>query len=136
MTLSLNQTAFRNGETLRVELDARTFATAFTADVYVGVLLPDGVTVFFITSRSPLNGVVTRLDADARTFPPLLASVQLPQGLDITLMDFLVYPFAGGELAGSYAVFAFLTPPGAFTDGRMDPDDVVEIDVRSFVFSP
>jgi hypothetical protein len=136
LTLRLNQTAFRPGETLRVALDARNPDPAFTTDVYVGMLLPDGVTVLFITSRSPLNGVVTRLDADARTFPPLLASVQLPQGLDITLLDFWVYPFTGGELAGSYAVFAFLTPPGAFTDGRMDPDDVVEIDVRPFVFSP
>ena len=136
LTLSLNQTAFRTGETLRVELDAQNPGPAFTADVYVGVLLPDGETVFFITRRSPLQSVVTRLDADPRTFPPLLASVQLPQGLDITLTDFLVYAFGGGELAGTYTAFAFFTPPGAFTDGRMDPDDLVEIDVRPFVFSP
>jgi hypothetical protein len=92
--------------------------------------------VLFITSLSPLDGIVTRLDADPRTFRPLLANVQLPQGLDTTLMDFFVYTFAGGETAGTYAVLALLTPPGAFNDGRVDPDDVPVIDVRPFSFSP
>ena len=100
------------------------------------MLLPDGVSALFVTSLSPLNGMVRRLDADARTFPPLLANVQLPQGLDTTLTDFLMYPFAGGESPGTYTVFAVLTPPGAFNDGRIDAGDPLVIDVRPFVFTP
>jgi hypothetical protein len=134
--LSLNQTAFRSRDTLRVGLRAQNPGVPINADFYFGVLLPDGVTVLFVTSLSPLNGVVTRLDADPRTFRPLLASVQLPQGLDTTLMDFFVYPFAGGEAPGTYTVFAALTPPGAFTDGRVDPGDVMVLDARPFSFSP
>jgi hypothetical protein len=136
LTLSLNQRVFHLGDTLRVGLRAQNPGVPVTADFYFGVLLPDGVTVLFITSLSPLDGIVTRLDADPLTFRPLLANVQLPQGLDTTLMDFFVYTFAGGEAAGTYAVFAFLTPPGAFNDGRVDPDDVPVIDVRPFSFSP
>jgi hypothetical protein len=135
LTLSLNQRVFHLGDTLRVGLRAQNPGGPVTADFYFGVLLPDGVTVLFITSLSPLDGIVTWLDADPRTFRPLLANVQLPQGLDTTLMDFFVYAFAGGEAAGTYAVFAFLTP-GAFNDGRVDPDDVPVIGVLPFSFSP
>jgi hypothetical protein len=134
--LSLNQTAFRTGDTIRVGLGARNHGLAFIADFYFAVLLPDGVTVLFVTSLSPLDGVVTRLDADPRTFRPLLANVQLPQGLDVTLTDFFVYSFAGGEAPGAYTVFAVLTPPGAFNDGRVGPGDRLVIDARPFSFSP
>jgi hypothetical protein len=119
-----------------VGLGARNSGSAVIADFYFAVLLPDGVTVLFVTSLSPLDGVVTRLDADPRTFRPLLANIQLPQGLDVTLTDFLVYPFAGGEAPGPYTVFAVLTPPGAFNDGRMDPGDLPVSDARPFSFSP
>jgi len=136
ITLGLNQTAFRTGDTLRVGLSARNPEATFIADFYFGVLLPDGVSALFITSLSPLNGVVRRLDADARTFPPLLANVQVSQGLNITLTDFLVYTFAGGEPAGIYSVFAALTPSGAFNDGRIDAGDLLIIDIRPFSFSP
>jgi hypothetical protein len=136
LTLSLNQRVFHLGDTLRVGLRAQNPGGPVTADFYFGMVLPDGVTVLFITSLSPLDGIVTRLDADPHTFRPLLANVQLPQGLDTTLMDFFVYTFGGGETASTYAAFAFLTPPGAFNDGRVDPDDVPVIDVRPFNFSP
>jgi hypothetical protein len=136
MTLSLNQMAFRTGDTLRVGLGAQNPDPAFMADFYFAVLLPDGVTILFVTSLSPLNGVVTRLDADPRVFRPLLANVQVSQGMDVTLTDFLVYTFAGGEPAGTYSIFAVLTPPGAFNDGYVDPGDLLVIDAHPFSFSP
>jgi hypothetical protein len=136
LTLSLNQSAFRVGNTLRVGLRAQNLGVPVNADFYFGVLLPDGVTLLFVTSLSPLNGVLTRLDADPRTFRPLLPNVQLPQSLDVTLTDFFVYTFAGGEPAGTYAAFAFFTPPVAFNDGRVDAGDLLVIDVRPFDFNP
>jgi hypothetical protein len=136
LTLSLNQSVFRSGNTLRVGLRAQNPGVPVNADFYFGILLPDGVTALFVTSLSPLNGVVTRLDADPRTFRPLLANVQLPQGFDTTFTDFFVYTFAGGEPAGTYAAFTFFTLPGAFNDGRVNPGDVLVIDVRPFAFSP
>ena len=136
LTLSLNQSAFRVGNTLRVGLRAQNLGVPVNADFYFGVLLPDGVTLLFVTSLSPLNGVLTRLDADPRTFRPLLPNAQLPQSLDVTLTDFFVYTFAGGEPAGTYAAFAFFTPPVAFNDGRVDAGDLLVIDVRPFDFNP
>jgi hypothetical protein len=136
LTLSLNQSAFRSGNTLRVGLRAQNPGVPVNADFYFGVLLPDGVTALFVTSLSPLNGVVTRLDADPSTFRPLLPDVQLAQGLDVTFTDFFVYTFADGEPAGTYAAFAFFTPPGAFNDGLVDAGDLLVIDARPFGFNP
>jgi hypothetical protein len=134
LTLNLNQTVFRTGDTLRVGFRVQNPDVAVSADFYFVVLQPDG-TAIFVTSLSPLDSVETRLDADPRTFRPLFANVQLPQGLDVTQTDVLVYRFAGGEAPGIYTVFAVLTPPGAFNDGRVDPGDLLAIDARPFVFS-
>jgi hypothetical protein len=136
LTLSLNQSAFRVGDALRVGLRAQNLGAPVDADFYFGVLLPDGVTVLFVTSLSPLNTIPTRLDADPRTFRALLPNVQLPQSLDVTRTDFFVYTFAGGEPVGAYAAFAFFTPPGAFNDGRVDAGDLLAMDARPFGFNP
>ena len=64
------------------------------------MLLPDGVTVFFVTSLAPLDGVVTRLDADPRTFAPLAAAARFPSGEETTVEDFFVYTFTGGNRPG------------------------------------
>jgi hypothetical protein len=70
LTLSLNQAMFRPRDVIRVTLGVQNRGPAFNADVYFGALLTDRVTVVFVTSLSPLDGVVTRLDADPRTFRP------------------------------------------------------------------
>ena len=136
LTLSLNQTTFRPGTTLRLGLGAQNPGPAFNADFYLGVLLPDGVTLFLFTQLSPPDGVVTRVDADPRTFQLLAANVLLPAGLDITLTDLLVFTFLEHELPGRYVVFAVLTEPNAFSDGRIDTGDILLLAVQSFTFSP
>ena len=100
VTLGLNQATFRAGETLRVALGIHHLGPTVTTDAYLGVLLPDGVTVFFVSSLAPLDGVVTRLDADPRTFAPLAAAYEFPSGEDVTVDDFFVYTVTGGESPG------------------------------------
>ena len=136
LTLGLNQAMFRAGETLRVRLGIHHQGPSVTMDVYLGILLPDGVTVFFVTSLAPLDGVVTRLDTDPRTFAPLAASFEFPPELDVTLEDFFVYTFTGGESPGSYTIFTLLTPPGAFTDGQVDAGDLLGLTLQPFTVSP
>ena len=55
VTLGLNQATFRAGETLRVALGMHNLGPTVTTDAYLGVLLPDGVTVFFVSSLAPLQ---------------------------------------------------------------------------------
>jgi hypothetical protein len=136
LTLSLNQTTFRPGDTLHVGLHEESPGLGFTADFYFGILLPDGVTLFFFTSLSPLNGVVTRVDANPQTFQPLIPNVLIPQGVNVTLNDVFVFTFSGSEPLGTYVLFALLTPPSAFTDGRVDAGDILVIDTTSFTTTP
>jgi hypothetical protein len=136
LTLGLNQAMFRAGETLRARLGIHHQGPSITTDVYLGILLPDGVTVFFVTSLAPLDGVVTRLDTDPRSFAPLAASFEFPPGLDVTLEDFFVYTFTGSESPGSYTIFTLLTPPGAFTDGQVDAGDLLGLTLQAFTVSP
>jgi hypothetical protein len=125
VTLGLNQATFRAGETLRVALGIHNLGPNVTTDTYLGVLLPDGVTVFFVTNLAPLNGVVSRLDANPHTFATLAAYLDFPPGLEVTLEDFFVYTFSGGESVGPYAIFTLLTPPGAFADGQVETGDLL-----------
>ena len=136
LTLGLNHTTFRAGDILRVRLGIHTLGPTVTTDVYLGFLWPDGVTVLFVTSLAPLDGVVTRLDADPRTFTPFTASFEFPPGVEATLDDFMVYAFTGGESLGPYAVFTLLTPPGVFQDGQVDAGDLLALTRQLFTVSP
>ncbi|MBI3328177.1 MAG: hypothetical protein HYZ81_15925 [Nitrospinae bacterium] len=134
LSLSVNQTSFQGGDTLRVGLTAQNIGPAFLADFYFGVLLPIEGTLFFITSLSPPTGVVSRLDSP-QTFQPLLANFPLPQGLEFAKSDVFVLPVSGAEPPGTYVFFAALTPPGAFIDGGSDAGDILAIATTSFSFS-
>jgi hypothetical protein len=139
LTLSLNQDLLHPGDTLRIKLGISAPRSSVTADAYLGFLLPDGVTVFFVTSLEPLDGVVTRLDADPWTFASLAAAYVFPAGqgrLAALAADFVVYPLTGEESPGSYALFTLLTRPGAFADGRIDPGDLLGLTRQSFTVSP
>ncbi|MBI3328288.1 MAG: hypothetical protein HYZ81_16485, partial [Nitrospinae bacterium] len=135
LALSLNQTTVRPGDTLHVGLTARNPGAAFPADFYFGVVVPDGVTVVFLTSLSPLNGGGSRLDANPTTFQPLLTTLLIPAGLDVTLTDVLSLTFSQGLPPGTYVFFVALTPPRAFSDGRIDAGDILAIDAQALSFS-
>jgi hypothetical protein len=127
VTLGLNQATVRAGETLRVGLGVHNPGPPVTADAYLGVLRPDGVSVFW----------VTRLDADPRTFAPLAAAFGFPPGLEVPLLeDFFVHTVTEGESVGPYAVFTLLTPAGAFADGRVDAGDLVGLTRQPFTVRP
>ena len=127
LTLSLNQNRFQPGDTLRLALQAGNTGPGLSADFYFGILLPDGVTAVFLTSLSPLTGVTARIDGNPQAFKALAADAFIPQGLNVTLNDVIVFTFSGNEPPGTYVLFAAFTLPGAFTDGRVDAGDILAI---------
>jgi uncharacterized repeat protein (TIGR01451 family) len=133
LSLGLNQTTFRTGQTLIVALGVQNTGPAFTADFYLAELLPDGVTLVFFTAT---NVIASRLDADPRTFQPLATSVPLSEGLALIIDNFRSLTFSGGEPPGTYSFLAFLTPPGAFGNGRIDPGEILALGIQPFSFSP
>jgi hypothetical protein len=59
----------------------RVQATAPCLMLTRGAPLRPPVTLFFFTSLSPLNGVLTRVDADPQSFPPLVPNMIIPLAL-------------------------------------------------------
>lgn len=131
LSMTLNQTVFHPGEILEVAVAVRNGAQAFFADVYVGTIRPDGAAMF-LTSLSPPVGVVMALDASPGSFPPLLADVVVPGGLDTTIPDFLSLAFSEQQPRGAYSVFAALARAGSIDDGQIDPSDLAAAVVQPF----
>jgi hypothetical protein len=132
LTLTLNQSRFMAGETVRVALHIQQPGPTFTGDFYFGAILPDGQTALFISNE---GWVQARLD-NPRAFRSLAKQAVLSEGMDLTFDPFLVYTFHGGEASGIYSLFAVVTPPDAFSDDRVDAGDLLALEVKPFRFSP
>jgi hypothetical protein len=134
LSLAVNQSVLRPGDTLRVSLALRNGGTPLAADEYVGILHPDG-TVTFLTNLTPLAGSTASLAADARTFPPLVPALALAAGTNTTLADFFRFTLTGAEAPGTYVFFVALARPGHLADGRVDPGDLLSLAQATVVVS-
>jgi uncharacterized repeat protein (TIGR01451 family) len=135
LALTVNQATFQPGQTLRVTLDLSNPGPSLTTDVYVGVILPDGVNTLFPTNVSPLEGVITTLSSDPRTFARLLRNVSWPAGMRATQQDYFTHTFTGLEPLGTYHVLVGWTKPNSLEDGRMDEGDVLALAWAPFTFT-
>lgn len=135
LALQLNQTIFTTGQTLRVTLGLSNPGPLLTTDVYVGVILPDGVNILFFTNFTPLQGVTTTLNSDPRTFARLLRNVTWPARLRATQQDYFTYTFTGLEPSGTYHFLVAWTKPDGLGDGRIDAGDVLALAWTPFVFT-
>jgi hypothetical protein len=132
LTVFLNQVVVGPGDTLQAGLGGLNVGPAFSADFYFGDIFPDGLTVAFVTTLAPPTFVVTRLDADPRTFPPLLANLLVSDGFvfrDATVLS-LTVPGAGVP-TGEHRFFAALTQPDAFKAGVFDPSRIIALDAEA-----
>ncbi len=114
------------------------FSTGFTADnaggppaeVYFGVMLPDGATLVSVTPSGTLAGPIGALSelvpfdtvpaGGARSAPAALSGV---------------IPTAGIP-TGTYRFFAGLVVAGGLADGRVDPGELLALDVKPLVYGP
>jgi hypothetical protein len=128
VALDLNETDFGPGDTLRARLRVTNGAPARNIDFYLGRLLPDGVTVFFITSLSPLSGVTVKT-SEPEKFQPLVRNAQIQQGLDVTFTDAFVFTFPPDFPEGDSLLFAGITAAGTQTL-------VAPLATAGFTFSP
>jgi uncharacterized repeat protein (TIGR01451 family) len=135
LAIRLNQSTFQPGETLRVTLDLSNPGPTLTTDVYVGIILPDGVNTLFLTNFSPIEGVMTTLDSDPRTFPRLLRNVSWPSGLRATQEDYFTHTFTGLEPFGTYHLLVGWTRPGSLDDGAIHDGDVLALAWAPFSFT-
>ena len=129
----LSGSQFRAGQTLTVGLVAATPSGAPPADLFVGVVLPDGRTaIFFTGSPGALSGPVS-LATPAR-FPRLRPA---PPPFTLNEAAFFRFTFPPtGVPPGAYWVFAALVRQGGLLDDQVGGADILALDVAALTFSP
>lgn len=136
LTLTVNQTSFQAGQTLRVGLSAANDGPAVAVDLYVLVRLPDGVSAVFLASLAPPAFASTLLSGDPRTFAAAVRNVTLPPGFQTALDPLFTYAFTGTEPPGQYVITVALTRAGALADGVIGPGDILVLTTSQFTVGP
>jgi hypothetical protein len=102
VNVAVNRGQFTAGTTLHLAVSVNnSTGLPVTANFLVGALLPDGNTLVFVTG----SGIAFGQLSDPTTFRPLATGVPLAAPLVLTVPDFLVYTWTGGEPHGSYLFF-------------------------------
>ncbi len=114
LALDLNDTDFGTGDTIRAGVRVANGGPTQAIDFYLGHLWPDGVTVSFVTSLSPLT-IVTVTRSETEKFQPLVRNAELQQGGDIVRPDALVATLPPNFPEGHSVAFAAITTAGTLT---------------------
>jgi hypothetical protein len=101
------------------------------ADLYLGGLLPDGVTIVFWTGGGSF--AQGRLD-DPRTFRPYAAGVSLTAPFVRDMPGFLSHQWADGDPRGIYILFNLAVRAGALASGIASNDEVLALATAPFRF--
>jgi len=128
---SVNQSAFAVGQVLMTTASVNNPGSPGSADLYLGVLLPDSVTIVFSTGGSSL--ALGRL-TDLGTFHPHATSVSLAMPFVTNMPNFFSYRWTGIEPRGSYVFFQLATRAGALTDGTVTSADILALTTAPFSF--
>lgn len=129
--VTLNGRRFERGQTLRVGVEARNPADGIAADLYVGIVMPDGTTAVMLAT-------------DGRPGPPrsLLAPALLerteaaPPGFALSAPAFFVAALPATLRAGTYEVFATLVRRAGLADNHLDDDEILALGLERFVVAP
>ena len=129
--VSVNQATFAVGQTVTTSFLITNAGMAADADLYVGALLPDGVTVITWTTS---GGVVAGTVADVRSLRPYATRVALPAPFSMDRPNFFSYQRTGTEPRGRYVFFVFAATAGALADGVVTTDEILALATAPFTF--
>lgn len=102
--LTLNQSAFQTGQMLTYQATLTPGSTSTQVDIYLGALLPDGITFVSLVMSSP--GAISLA----------LGPLPIPFSANVPLVQAVVpfsYIFTGAEPAGTYFDYAGITIAGS-----------------------
>jgi len=122
--VSLNGSAFRMGQRGTYQATLTPGSTAIQVDIYLGVLLPDGVTFLSIIPQPP--GVSFVVGFSALRF---LANTTILSKFGVAFS----YTFIGFEPAGRYIAYAVLVRAGS---NSLEAANVLSFGFQEFEFIP
>jgi hypothetical protein len=121
--VSVNQSTFAVGQTLIATMGLTGPGLPWSADIYVGLLGPDGTIQFFTGPGGFALGAVD----DLATFRPIAAAVSLAAPFAVTAPDLFSYHWSGAEPRGSYLVFLLVVKAGAVGGGGVPGDPILAV---------
>lgn len=131
LAIAANQPTFAVGQVLRPSASINDPGLGGSADFYLGVVLPDRVTVVFWTGGS--STAVGRLH-DLQTYRPYARGIPLAMPFSVSLPDFLPHQWTGTEPRGTYVLINLATRAGGLADGAIAGGDVLGIATAPFTF--
>ena len=133
ITISTNKSSYSPGDTLSLSFSlSNPTATTQIADVFLGIIAPDGSIYFFDSSPFLPKLVPARAD-DPRTFTPASTSLELSPGYDFPLTPFFSISLPTGLPEGTYQALAALAEPGSVQAGS--PKIIGNISLAPFSFT-
>jgi len=125
----VNQAAFSIGQTLNVTAGITNPGLPGAADLYVGMLRPDGAIDFFTS-----DGIAVGHVANPASFRAIAVGVPLRTGFSVIVPDFRSHLWTGSEVRGGYTAFLFAVTAGALTDGVVSVDEILGTTTAVFSF--
>lgn len=132
VTVAVNQPQFSAGDTLVVSVGLSNPGLPLVADLYLGLLLPDGDTiVFFIGDGS---GLMFGRASSPATFRPIGVGVTLASPFVVDVSDLFAHTWTGSEPRGRYLFFVAALSAGSLADGSVDAGELLALGVAPFTF--
>lgn len=129
VTQTMNADSYQEGDVMTVGVSAQNAQSP--TDFFMGALLPDGNTMYFVTELLPLTLHQGFLD-DPHTYRPVSDRGVIPDGVIVSLPGLVSHLITGVEPIGNYKFFSALTQPNAFGNGSIDNGDFLALDIDPF----
>ena len=129
LSASVNQSSFGPGDTLTLGYAVTNPGRPGAADLYLGIVLPDGSLLFFTGSGLEFGSI-----DDPTSFAPFAEAIPLSAASSLSEPAFASYTLVGGEPSGNYVFFLLALQRGALADGILGPDEIIGFALAPFAF--